>query len=178
MLAGGRGNRREQGPRAHSYLLARDVVVPRYRAKPTDAPRRRVQGGMLVRATGETVPWPSMRSILECRFASSGPSGVVVAGRVAHLGSRKQRAVLAVLALHAGKVVSSEKLLELLWEEDQPASATATMQSLISRLRGTLATAASDLADGDRLVIGTPDRGWVLDVEPDCVDALRFRFQT
>jgi DNA-binding SARP family transcriptional activator len=104
-----------------------------------------------------------------------GPTEVVVPGRVVHVGSRKQRAVLALLALEAGRVVANDTLRDLIWEGDQPASAAVTLQSLISRLRGTLATASSDLVEGDRLVIRTRDPGWVLDVESDSVDALRFQ---
>ncbi|MDQ4098496.1 MAG: winged helix-turn-helix domain-containing protein, partial [Actinomycetota bacterium] len=63
---------------------------------------------------------------------------MALAGRTVHVGSPKQRAVLALLALQAGRVVTSETLCDLIWDEDQPASPAATLLSLISRLRGTL----------------------------------------
>lgn len=104
-----------------------------------------------------------------------GPLEVALAGRTVHIGSPKQRAVLAVLALEAGKLVTSDTLCELVWDEDQPASPSATLQSLISRLRGTLATASGGVAEAGRDVLRTREPGWVLDVEPAAVDALRFQ---
>lgn len=96
-----------------------------------------------------------------------GPFAVARRGTTVHIGSPKQRAVLALLALHAGKVVSRDTLCDLVWDEDQPASPAATLQSLVSRLRGALSGASGALR--------TSEPGWVLDVEPSAVDALRFR---
>ena len=103
-----------------------------------------------------------------------GPLEVALAGRTVHIGSPKQRAVLAVLALEAGKLVTSDTLCELVWDKDQPASPSATLQSLISRLRGTLAAASGGFVEAGRDVLRTREPGWVLDVEPVAVDALRF----
>lgn len=96
-----------------------------------------------------------------------GPLAVARRGTTVHIGSAKQRAVLGLLALHAGKVVSRDTLCDLVWDEDQPASPAATLQSLVSRLRGALSGASGALR--------TSEPGWVLDVEPGAVDALRFR---
>ena len=96
-----------------------------------------------------------------------GPLAVARRGTTVHIGSPKQRAVLALLALHAGKVVSRDTLCDLVWDADQPASPAATLQSLVSRLRGALSGASGALR--------TSEPGWVLDVEPGAVDALRFR---
>lgn len=96
-----------------------------------------------------------------------GPLAVARRGTTVHIGSPKQRAVLALLALHAGKVVSRDTLCDLVWDEDQPASPAATLQSLVSRLRGALSGASGALR--------TSEPGWVLDIEPDAIDALRFR---
>jgi EAL domain-containing protein (putative c-di-GMP-specific phosphodiesterase class I)/DNA-binding SARP family transcriptional activator/AmiR/NasT family two-component response regulator len=104
-----------------------------------------------------------------------GPLEVALATRTVHIGSPKQRAVLAVLALEAGKLVTSDTLCELVWDEDQPASPSATLQSLISRLRGALATASGGVVQAGRDVLRTREPGWVLDVEPAAVDALRFQ---
>ncbi len=97
----------------------------------------------------------------------------MVAGRALQIGSVKQRAILALLALQAGKLVSSETLCELTWREHQPASPAATLQSLVSRLRRALGAAAGP-NDGIRGVLLTRDPGWVLDIDADAVDALRF----
>ena len=101
-----------------------------------------------------------------------GPLEVALAGQALHIGSPKQRAVLALLALEAGKLVTADTLCELVWDEDQPASPSATLQSLISRLRGALARLASR---SGRDVLRTREPGWVLDVDPAAVDALRFQ---
>ena len=107
-----------------------------------------------------------------------GPFELVRAGRIVHIGSPKQRAVLALLALRAGKVVTSDTLCNLIWDEDQPASSAVTMQSLISRLRGTLASGSPEPGEGDRQVLSTREPGWVLRLDPGAVDALRFRALT
>ena len=104
-----------------------------------------------------------------------GPFEVAHAGQILHIGSPKQRAVLALLALQAGRVVTAETLCDLIWDEDQPASPAATLQSLISRLRASLAAASGGIADGGRDVLRTREPGWVLDIHPAAVDALRFQ---
>ncbi len=58
-----------------------------------------------------------------------GPLEVVLAGRAVDIGSAKQRAVLALLALRAGKAVTCDRLCDLLWGQDQPASPTATSRA-------------------------------------------------
>ena len=52
------------------------------------------------------------------RFGVLGPFEVVDdQGRELSLGGLKQRAVLAILLLHANEVVSSERLIDELWGE-------------------------------------------------------------
>ena len=51
------------------------------------------------------------------------------------LGPPKQRAVLACLLLARGRVVSSDRLLEVVWGEDLPASALPSLQVYVSNLR-------------------------------------------
>src|SRR5947208_6405049 len=71
-----------------------------------------------------------------------GPFELLVGGQAVHVGSVKQRAVLALLALQAGKVVSSDTLCDVVWATDQPVSLSATLHSVISRLRGTFRAAS------------------------------------
>lgn len=101
-----------------------------------------------------------------------GPFEVLLAGRPVRIGSPKQRAVIALLGLQAGRVVPSETLCDLIWDEDQPASPLATLQSLISRLRASL---ASDSGADGRDFLRTRDPGWALNVDAGAVDALRFQ---
>ena len=55
------------------------------------------------------------------------------------LGGVRQRAVLAVLALNAGQVVSTDRLVDDLWGENPPARAVHTIRVFVSRLRTQLA---------------------------------------
>ncbi|HEV2361343.1 MAG TPA: winged helix-turn-helix domain-containing protein [Acidimicrobiales bacterium] len=67
-----------------------------------------------------------------------GPLSVKSGGKVVEIGSSKQRAVLCLLALREGEVVRSETLIEGLWADDPPASASKTLQTYISSLRRVL----------------------------------------
>jgi DNA-binding SARP family transcriptional activator/tetratricopeptide (TPR) repeat protein len=73
--------------------------------------------------------------------------------------------ILAVLALSAGRPVSFEVLADHVWGEHLPQSAKASLQSHVWRLRGILGTE----------LIRTVPAGYLLDVDPDEVDVLRFR---
>jgi len=92
-----------------------------------------------------------------------GPLEVVENGRTIELGSRKRRALLALLALHAGKVVSRDQLIDDLWHGEPPAAAETTLRSHISRLRSTLGAS--------RLLSHPP--GYMLVLAPEELDAGR-----
>jgi predicted ATPase/DNA-binding SARP family transcriptional activator len=77
----------------------------------------------------------------------------------------KLRALLAVLALHAGRVVSAEHLVDALWGEDPPTAVRNGLQGLASKLRRALGS--SDL-------VVMRSEGYVLDLPPDVVDVERF----
>jgi len=68
-------------------------------------------------------------------FAVLGPLEVVEDGRSLALGGRKQRAVLAMLLLQTNRPVSKARLIEGVWGDVPPASATETLDTYISRLR-------------------------------------------
>jgi DNA-binding SARP family transcriptional activator/tetratricopeptide (TPR) repeat protein len=82
------------------------------------------------------------------------------------LGSRKQRLVLAVLLIEAGRPVSLDRVVDLLWPDDPPASARNTVQALVSRLRAVFRQAGPELL--------TEGSGYVLRVDPGDVDVHRF----
>jgi YVTN family beta-propeller protein len=88
-------------------------------------------------------------------------------GRVLELGGGRQRALLAVLALRPNEVVSTDALIDALWGEAPPPTAPKALQGLVSQLRRAIAP----LGDG---VILTRSPGYLLDVDPDVVDAHRF----
>jgi DNA-binding SARP family transcriptional activator len=93
-----------------------------------------------------------------------GPLEVVVGGRTLALAGAQQRALLALLVLHANEVVSSERLLDELWGEEQPGAGRAALRVRISQLRKTIGA--------DAIVTRPP--GYVLRVGPDDVDLARF----
>jgi DNA-binding SARP family transcriptional activator len=97
-------------------------------------------------------------------FRILGPLEVVEHGQKLPLGGLKQRALLAILLLHANEVVSSERLIDELWGERPPATAPKALQVYISKLRKSLGD--------DRLSTRTP--GYVLRVDPGELDLDRF----
>jgi DNA-binding SARP family transcriptional activator len=100
-------------------------------------------------------------------FRLLGPFEVWRDGMPLSLGGRRQRAVLALLALHVGTVVSTDRIVEEIWADAPPPSALRTLHSYVSRLRSMLRT------DGqDPLVRREP--GYVLELDPADVDAVRF----
>src|SRR6478609_8094271 len=51
------------------------------------------------------------------------------------LGSRKERALLAILLLHANETVPRDRLVDDLWGEKAPVNAAKAIQTYVSRLR-------------------------------------------
>jgi DNA-binding SARP family transcriptional activator len=80
------------------------------------------------------------------------------------LGGARQRALLAILLLEAGRVVPTERLVDLLWGEDAPRTATTSLHNAVSALRKLLGAEA----------IETRPPGYLLRVDPAAVDARRF----
>ena len=77
-----------------------------------------------------------------------GPLEVWVAGRSLALGGTKQRAVLAMLVLHANQVVAIDHLVDGLWGQTPPDGATNVVQVYVSRLRKTLRAASPEGSAG------------------------------
>jgi hypothetical protein len=77
--------------------------------------------------------------------------------------------VLVALAVDAGRPVPTETLIDRAWDDDPPAGARAGLYSYLTRFR--LAQAE---AGGERVRIVSRAGGYLLDLEPDRVDALRF----
>ncbi len=103
-------------------------------------------------------------------FRILGPLEVLDEGRAVTLGGSKQRALLALLLLHANETLSTDRLIDELWGEHPPASAEKAVQVRISRLRRALAGGNGQSAG----VVVTRDRGYELTLDPERLDAHRF----
>jgi DNA-binding SARP family transcriptional activator/ABC-type branched-subunit amino acid transport system substrate-binding protein/DNA-binding beta-propeller fold protein YncE len=97
-------------------------------------------------------------------FRLLGPLEVLESDRPISLGRGRQRALFALLLIHANEVVSTDRLIDELWGEAPPRTALKSVQVYVSRLR-------KELGDG-RLLTRAP--GYVLRVEPSEVDVARF----
>ena len=97
------------------------------------------------------------------RVGLLGPVEMSDAGRGFGITSAKQRGLIALLALNAGTVVSADRLIEGLWGEGAGGDALNALRHHVSRLRKQV---------GAMLV--TRASGYLLDLEPDQVDALQF----
>ncbi|XVS67779.1 BTAD domain-containing putative transcriptional regulator [Actinosynnema sp. CA-299493] len=97
-----------------------------------------------------------------------GPVCAHGSGGAAALAGTRQRAVLGVLALHAGEVLSASRLVDVLWGEDPPRTALRTLHSHVARIRQALS------ACGVPEALTTRNPGYVLDVPREEVDAHRF----
>jgi DNA-binding SARP family transcriptional activator len=99
------------------------------------------------------------------RFRVLGPLEVDADdGTPVALGGARQRAVLAVLLLRAGEVVSTDFLITSVWGETAPRTATTSLQNAISALRKALGAN----------VLRTKPPGYVLDVNGEALDLRRF----
>ena len=81
------------------------------------------------------------------------------------LGGGRQRALLALLLIHANELLSTDRLIDELWDEQPPPSAAKAIQNYVSQLRRVL-------GDGR---LQTRGRGYALLVGPNELDVDRFR---
>jgi DNA-binding SARP family transcriptional activator len=75
-----------------------------------------------------------------------GPVDIVVGGTARPVRGARRKALLAVLALRAGDIVSTDRLIEMVWGDSAPTTAAATLQNHISHLRGLLGTRSAIVA--------------------------------
>jgi YVTN family beta-propeller protein len=91
--------------------------------------------------------------------------------RAIPFGAHQQRALLAILAVNAGEVVTADRLIDSIWGDEPPSRAAKTVQVYVSRLRKALVAGAGAVADD---VIVTREHGYALHVERGQVDAAVF----
>jgi DNA-binding SARP family transcriptional activator/WD40 repeat protein len=98
-------------------------------------------------------------------FRILGPLEVLDVGGTINLGGPQQRRVMSVLLCEPGRVLTYDRLVEVLWpNRDEPDNARRSAITYVSRLRAAV-------GDG---VIGTTDAGYVLQAKAVSVDADRF----
>jgi predicted ATPase/DNA-binding SARP family transcriptional activator len=94
-----------------------------------------------------------------------GPVRAIRFGGEIALGGPKQRAVLALLLLEAGRAVPAGRLTEEVWRGSPPPGAAKTLRSYVSRLRALLSPEVDLIARGG---------GYMITVDPGHVDVGRF----
>lgn len=110
------------------------------------------------------------------RWSLSGGEGMSIVGNLVRLlgpvdavsdnvplpiSGLRRKAVLAVLALHHGGIVSVDRLADAVWGGSAPATAVNTLQRHVSYLRRMF---------GDRTAILARRPGYLLDLGPDATD--------
>ena len=109
-------------------------------------------------------------SVIEFRLL--GPLEVWRGGRQVPVGGAKPRALLAVLLLRAGRVVSSDELIDALWGEHPPAGAVNALQAHVSALRRALESERGQSDAGQVVVTRAP--GYLLPLDGHDLDVVRF----
>ena len=97
-------------------------------------------------------------------FRILGPLEVVGPQGPLPLSGPKQRALLGLLLIHAGEVLSTDQIVDVLWDGNPPKTATTSLWNLITQLRKVL--------PADVLVTTPP--GYRLQIDPDALDLRRF----
>ena len=96
-----------------------------------------------------------------------GPLRVAVDGQPVELPAGRLRALLAVLAMSAGRSVPTDRLASAVWGTEPGGDPRTNVRTNVKRLRRALGTAE------EALVVAQPG-AYLLAAEPDDVDALRF----
>ena len=103
----------------------------------------------------------------QLEFRVLGAIDVVADGESVVPTSARQRDLLALLLLDANITVSSDRLIDRLWQGEPPATALAALQVYIAKLRGVL-------GDCPSAAITTVSGGYRLDVDIATIDSHQF----
>jgi DNA-binding SARP family transcriptional activator/tetratricopeptide (TPR) repeat protein len=88
-------------------------------------------------------------------------------GQPVELGRRQERCLLGLLLIEAGRVVSPDRLAELLWDGSPPSRARGVVQTYVARLRRQLAPSG--------VAIASNSGGYCAEVAAEDVDLHRFQ---
>jgi len=97
-----------------------------------------------------------------------GPVDIETTVGTVGLGGPRAQAVVGLLAVRAGEILTADWLIDQLWGERPPPAARTTLQSYVSRLR------AVGGSDTERLLPRHP-RGYLLDPQAAEIDVREFR---
>src|SRR5436190_386101 len=100
-------------------------------------------------------------------FGVLGAVEALIDGRPVDLGHARQRCVLGVLLVDAGRPVPIDQLVDRVWGKEAPQRATAALYSYLSRLRRAL-------GDASGVGIKRQPAGYLLTVDPQALDLNRF----
>jgi DNA-binding SARP family transcriptional activator len=124
---------------------------------------RRLVGGTLIASLPER-PMAGPTTVDRVRVGVLGDLEVIVDGEAVEIAAPKQRAVLTVLALQPGRLVRLSELIDGVWGDEPPPTATKSLQSHVSRLRALVG----------RDVVRGSGGGYLLDIRSADVDASQF----
>ncbi|MGH9116901.1 MAG: BTAD domain-containing putative transcriptional regulator [Acidimicrobiales bacterium] len=101
-----------------------------------------------------------------------GPLEVVRGDEPLDLGPPRQRALLALLLVHANQVVAFDRIVDALWGERPPSSAPTLVHGYISGLRKVIEPDRSRTSRWDVIVTRAP--GYVMVIDTEELDVTRF----
>src|SRR5437763_5930471 len=128
-------------------------------------PEANPRHGRLVRSmTGQLAPTWQVQLL--------GPIRAWRDGAEVDLGTARMRAVFAVLAVHANRVVSKTELVDAIWGQAPPSKVAASLYTYISRLRRALEPPGSP--DRGTRMIESAGTGYSLRLDSQAVDVTRF----
>ena len=102
----------------------------------------------------------------DVEFRVLGTTEVYADGHALALDSPKQRALLALLLIHAGEVQSTDRIIDALWGVQPPKGGVKTLRYHVSKLRATLGEHAD--------LVASHSPGYVLEASFDSIDSRRF----
>lgn len=120
-------------------------------------------------------PYPGHMTAPSVDYLILGPLEVRRGGEPVLTTAGLARTLVAALAVDAGRMVSSDRLVETLWGHEPPPRAVSNLQTLVSRVRDVLEPDRPRRSAGSHLLREGP--GYCLAVDPGRVDALQFAAQ-
>src|SRR5215472_8808632 len=117
--------------------------------------------------TGKSAPTQRKGVVTGLHVRLLGPVEGTRDGHRIPLRGAKPTALLALLAVHVGEAVGTDRLVEGLWGGHPPRSAGAVLRTYVAQLRRVLGASA----------IETRPDGYALRLDPACIDARLFEQQ-